>query len=224
MPEGLEIAAILKRDDPRDVLVARSANDLDTLPSAARVGTSSLRRKALVARLRSDLQLVDLRGNVPTRLKRLDEGKYDAILLAAAGLRRLGLETRVGAYLPVERFLPAVGQGALAVQARDGDTETSRWLISLNDPATRAATLAERTLLARLEGGCQIPLGALGEVDGGRLTLRAIVCSLDGTAAVEGRVEGDATDPTAVGESLADELLKMGAGRILAAIRSPAAG
>lgn len=222
VPKGLVLGAVLPRDDPRDVLLsARSDHGgVDSLPPAARVGTSSLRRQALMARWRSDLELVDLRGNVPTRVRKLDLGQFDAIVLAAAGLQRLGLERRIDAFLSVERFLPAVGQGAIAIELRADDAETLRWVAQLDDPATRAATTAERALLARLEGGCQVPVGALAEVDGDRLTLAAIVCSLDGNSVVEGRTVGDAAGPVALGEALAEDLLRRGAARILASIRS----
>ncbi len=225
MPSGLALAAVLARDDSRDALVSTPGThfDLDTLPRGARIGTSSLRRQALVARWRSDLELVDLRGNVPTRLRKLDDGRFDAIVLAAAGLARLGLEPRIDSYLPVKRFLPAVGQGAIAVQVRSDDAETRRWAELLDHPATRVATTSERALLGRLEGGCQVPVGALGELIGDRLTLNAIVCSLDGTNAIEGRSSRrvfDAADAAALGEALAEELLRRGADEILAAIRA----
>ena len=221
MPEGLTLGAVLPREDPRDVLLTPPGVDLDLdrLASGARVGTSSLRRRALLARWRPDLELLDLRGNVPTRLRALDEGRFDAIVLAAAGIKRLGLGERARAWLPVERFLPAVGQGAIAVQVRAEAAEVVRRVADLDDAATRAAVTAERALLARLEGGCQVPLGALAEVHGGRLELAAIVCSLDGKVAIEGTRVGDPADPGGVGEALAEELLRRGAGEILAAIR-----
>jgi len=239
LPPGLALGAVLARDDPRDALVVRaelreelrqelrdelgsSARpvDLDALPPGARVGTSSLRRQALLARWRPDLEPVDLRGNVPTRLRRLDEGRFDAVVLAAAGLARLGLEARIDSYLPPERFPPAVGQGALAIQARADDEETLRRVAQLDDPPSGAATTAERALLARLEGGCQIPVGALAEVKGDRLTLAAMVCALDGSRAIDGHQEGDVADAAAVGAALAEELLARGAGEIIAALRA----
>ncbi|MBZ0101824.1 MAG: hydroxymethylbilane synthase, partial [Thermoanaerobaculia bacterium] len=167
MPSGLAIGAVLERQDPRDVLLAAAPVTLDTLPAGARVGTSSLRRKALLARARPDLVAVELRGNVPTRIRRLLEGRYDAIVLAAAGVNRLGLTAEVREHLDPERFLPAVAQGAMAVQLRSADSETTRWVASLDDGPTRASTAAERALLGRLEGGCQIPVGAFAEVAGG---------------------------------------------------------
>jgi hydroxymethylbilane synthase len=192
---------------------------LETLSAGARVGTSSLRRQALLRRWRPDFEPCDLRGNVPTRLRRLDEGRFDAIVLAAAGLHRLSLTDRIAMVLPPDRFPPAIGQGALAVQVRSADCEVRRLVERLDDSATRAATTAERALLARLEGGCQIPLGALGEVRDGQLTLRATVCSLDGGTAIEAAHQGDAADPVAVGEALAETLLRGGAGELLATLR-----
>lgn len=225
LPAGLALGAVLAREDPRDVLVVNDddGRGLDGLPPGARIGTSSLRRKAFLARWRPDLERLDLRGNVSTRLQKLTEGKYDAVVLAAAGLKRLGLEGRIGAFLPVERFPPAAGQGALAVEVRAEDLETLRWIRPLDDAAARACTSAERALLARLEGGCQVPVGALGEIHAGRLTLRATVCSLDGRASVDGRRAGDSADAFAIGEALAEELVARGGGEILAAIRRPAA-
>ena len=232
-PPGLVLGAVLAREDPRDVLLVRQdlasaalGSGLDALPAGARVGTCSLRRRALLSRWRPDLELADLRGNVPTRIERLDEGRFEAIVLAAAGVKRLGLEHRIGAFLPPDRVLPAPGQGAIAVQVREADAEVRAWIERLDDPATRAATAAERALLARLEGGCQVPVGALAELAGRRLAIAGIVCSLDGRMAVEGRLaveiaagaeaRAEAED---LGRALADDLLGRGAGEILASIR-----
>jgi hydroxymethylbilane synthase len=222
MPSGLAIGAVLERQDPRDVLLAAAPVTLDTLPAGARVGTSSLRRKALLARARPDLVAVELRGNVPTRIRRLLEGRYDAIVLAAAGVNRLGLTAEVREHLDPERFLPAVAQGAMAVQLRSADSETTRWVAPLDDAPTRAATAAERALLGRLEGGCQIPVGALAEVAGGKLRLRAAVCALDGRRVVAGQRGGPSEYAAAIGEALADELLAGGAGELLREIRAAA--
>jgi len=224
LPPGLAIGAVLQREDPRDVLLSRHGGDLDALPAGARVGTSSLRRHALLARWRGDLVLPDLRGNVPTRIDRLDAGDFDAIVLAAAGVKRLGLEGRVGAFLPPARFPPAVGQGAIALQVRADDHATLRRARLLDDAATRRAVSAERALLRRLEGGCQVPVGALATELDGTLSLSAVVCSLDGRRSVEGRREGAAARAEELGRSLAGELLDRGAEEILAAIRTPAGG
>jgi hydroxymethylbilane synthase len=226
-PPGLAIAAVPAREDPRDALVTARATGtkgaLHALPRGARVGTSSPRRRAQLARLRPDLVAVDLRGNVPTRLRKLDAGEYDALLLAAAGLRRLGLAGRIDELLAPDRFLPAPGQGALAVQIRAGDLATHRLVERLDEPATRAATTAERALLGALEGGCQVPIGALAVVDSGRLRLAAIVVSLDGGDAVEGEIEGGIAEAAALGARLADDLRARGAAAILASIRGGAA-
>jgi hydroxymethylbilane synthase len=220
LPAGLAVAAVLEREDPRDALLAAAPVTVDTLPPGARVGTSSLRRRAMLARARPDLALVELRGNVPTRIERMLAGRYDAIVLAAAGVKRLGLTQHVRALLPPDRFLPAVAQGAMAVQARAGDERVLRWLAPLDHAATRAATAAERALLARLEGGCQIPVGALAEVVDGTLKLRAEVCSLDGSRTVTGCREGEPVEPERLGVELAEELAALGAAEILDEIRA----
>ncbi|MFQ5704453.1 MAG: hydroxymethylbilane synthase [Gemmatimonadales bacterium] len=219
LPDGLSLGAVLERDDPRDVLLANSGAGIDELPSGARLGTSSLRRRALLARLRPDLDFVDLRGNVPTRIEKLRAGQYDAIVLAAAGVRRLGLEEHVTQYLPVDRILPAVSQGAIAIEVRDGDAETLNWINKLDHANTRIATSAERALLRKLEGGCQVPVGALGIVENDVVRLSALVCSLSGEQCVEGAREGPKCDATALGKALADDLLQRGGARILAEIR-----
>lgn len=222
LPAGLALGAVLEREDPRDALLTRDGRRLADLPAGARVGTSSLRRRALLARLRPDLELVDLRGNVPTRVRRLDEGRYDAIVLALAGVRRLGLEARVSERLPLDAFPPAVAQGAVAVEIRDDDGATARWVVALDHGPTRNATAAERALLRRLEGGCQVPVGAHATFDGDRIGLHAVIVALDGSAAVAGRRSGD--DPEALGRGLAEELLAGGGSAILDAIRRPEGG
>jgi hydroxymethylbilane synthase len=215
---GIELAATLTREDPRDALLSRDGAALKDLPPGARVGTSSLRRRAFLRRARPDLTLLELRGNVPTRIERLKQGDYDSIVLAAAGLRRLGLQDHISELLPPDAFPPAVSQGVVGVACRAGDAETLRWLRPLDDQVARFATNAERALLRRLEGGCQVPLGALGTVTGGTLHLYAAVCSLDGTESLTARGEIDSTPERAValGQRVADELLAKGAGRLIA--------
>jgi hydroxymethylbilane synthase len=218
---GLALAALLSRADPRDVLVSRSGAALAALPARARIGTSSLRRRAFLARLRPDALLLELRGNVPTRVERLQRGEYDAIVLAAAGLARLGLAQHASEYLPAETFPPAVSQGVIGVCARSGDEATSRWLAALDDRDARLAAGAERALLRRLEGGCQVPLGALATVEGDSLTLMACVCALDGSR----HLTASATAPAAAAEAeplgvrVAEELLGLGAGELMASER-----
>lgn len=220
MPRGLVIGAVMEREDPRDVLLSHGGTSLEDLTPGARIGTSSLRRRALLRRWRPDLELVDLRGNVPTRIHKLSEGRFDAIVLAAAGVKRLDFESRITAYLPPERVLPAVAQGALALQVREDDEYVLSWVRQLDDADTRQATAAERALLGRLEGGCQVPVGALATVTNGVLTLRAVVSSLDGTRSVEGTREGPSGQAEQIGGSLAEELLGRGAEVILDEIRA----
>lgn len=218
LDQGLELAATLTREDPHDALLTRSGALLADLPAGARVGTSSLRRRAFLTRARPDLTLLELRGNVPTRIERLKNGDYDAIILAAAGLKRLGLQQHIAELLPADDFPPAVSQGAIGVCCRAGDAETLRWLQPLDDQAARLATTAERALLRRLEGGCQVPLGALGTAIGGTLHLYAGVCALDGSECLTARGETDATAEQAVilGQRLADELFAKGAAKLIA--------
>ncbi len=224
MPPGLALGSILKREDPRDALIAGGTESLEDLPNAARVGTSSLRRRALLARWRPDLRLVELRGNVPTRIRKLDEGGYDAIVLAAAGVKRLGMEDRISSFLPFERFLPAVSQGAIGIQIRSQDEAVARWVEALDDAPTRLATSAERALLRTLEGGCHVPVGAFAEPVGEGLHLRAVVCSVDGATSVEGETSGSSEDPERLGVALAGDLLARGGADILDRIRKEGGG
>jgi hydroxymethylbilane synthase len=219
LPDGLTIGAVLERADARDVLIARDDLTLDTLPEGARVGTSSLRRGAFLKRWRPDLEILDLRGNVPTRIQKLDDGQYDAIVLAAAGVIRLGTEDRISDWFTDGILLPAVSQGAIAIEVRDDDERVSAFVAQLDHPATRHAVTAERAFLRRVEGGCQIPVGARAIVDDDSLTLKAAICSLDGTAAVEGVMTGPAADAETIGRQLAVDLLDQGGAGILAGIR-----
>ena len=215
---GIELAAALEREDPRDAVLSGTGAGLMALPKGARVGTSSLRRRAFIARLRPDIELLELRGNVPTRIERMKNGDYDAIILAAAGLRRLNLDQHISELLSVEEFPPAVSQGAIGVCMRTGDTEAGRWLQKLDNRASRLATTAERALLRRLEGGCQVPLGALGTLDGETLRLHAAVCALDGTKILQARSEMPASlaNATSLGQRVADDLLSQGAAGLMA--------
>jgi hydroxymethylbilane synthase len=224
---GLELAATLTREDPRDALLTitpagGAGVGLKDLPRGARVGTSSLRRRAFLSRIRPDLKLLELRGNVPTRVDRLKDGDYDAIVLAAAGLVRLGLQEHISELLPPDDFPPAVSQGVVGVACRSGDTETLRWLRPLDDRAARIATTAERALLRRLEGGCQVPLGALGTTIGGTLHLHATVSALDGSESLtaRGEIESSRENAVILGQRLADELLAKGAARLMAQERA----
>ena len=216
---GIELAAALVREDPRDALISRAGARLMDLPRGARVGTSSLRRRAFIARARPDVQLLELRGNVPTRIERLKNGDYDAIILAAAGLRRLGLEQNISELLPLDEFPPAVSQGAIGVCIRTGDAEAGRWLQKLDDRASRLATTAERALLRRLEGGCQVPLGAIATLaSDDTLRLHAAVCALDGSKVLRAKAQMPATPANAIalGQRLAEDLLSQGAAQLIA--------
>ncbi len=219
-PEGLILGAILERGDPRDALVLRNGmGGLSSLSAGARMGTSSLRRRAQLLAARPDLQVVDLRGNVDTRLRRLREGKYDAVVLAAAGLIRLGKAEAISQVLPVGLMLPAAGQGALCVEIRLDDETTARVIGLLDHPATRWATQAERALLQRLGGGCQVPVGAYGEVDGTRLHLRGLVATVDASQLLRSEMHGLAADAALLGTTLAERLLSEGGEAILKEMR-----
>ncbi len=209
-PAGLVIAAITKRFDPGDAVVSPRYKTLAALPAGARVGTSSLRRRAQLLAARPDLTLVDLRGNVNTRLKKLDDGEYDAIVLAVAGLRRLGFGDRITEVLPRSLCLPAVGQGALAIETRADDDEVRQMLAFLNDEETARCAAAERAFLTVVEGGCQVPVGVYAAPEQGRLVVEAVIASLDGQRRFRDRAEGDFSDAEALGRALAERLLAAG--------------
>ena len=210
VPEGLVITAITKRLDPGDALVSNRYPSLDALPEGARVGTSSLRRRAQLLAARPDLLLADLRGTVNTRLRKLDEGEYDAIVLAVAGLKRLGFEDRITEVLPRRMILPAVGQGALAVEARAEDSETRSLLAFLQDDRTARCAEAERAFLASVEGGCQAPVGVYAEPTTEGLSVEAVIASLDGKRCFRDKVLGPAEDAAALGRRLATAVLDAG--------------
>jgi hydroxymethylbilane synthase len=218
---GTELAAVLAREDPRDALVSRGGELLHELPPGARVGTSSLRRRAFLAHARADVAVLELRGNVPTRIERLQSGAYDAVILATAGLKRLGLEGQITCRLPVNEFPPAVSQGAIGVCVRADDDHAQRWVAALDDPDARLTTTAERALLASVEAGCQVPLGALATLVAEDLHLYVAVCALDGSSmmTVEGTVPALPTNAARLGERLAHELLAKGARRLIAEVR-----
>ena len=216
LPEGFELAAISKREDPRDAFVSKKYPSLEALPPGGRVGTSSLRRQAQLRARLPHLNIDTLRGNVNTRLRKLDEGQYDAILLAAAGLKRLGFENRITAVLEPEESLPAVGQGALGIEIRSGNQELAALLAPLNDPETAACVLAERAMSRRLQGGCQAPIGGYAVVRDGRLFLRAFVADLEGIRFFRAVAEGPMDAPEHVGLAAAEDLVQQGADRLLA--------
>jgi hydroxymethylbilane synthase len=212
--EGLVIGAVPVREDPRDALCAPRAKTLAELKQGARVGTSSLRRGAQLKALRPDLQIEVIRGNVETRLKKTEQG-LDAVVLAYAGLRRLGLAEHATYVFDPSEMLPAVAQGALALECREDDAATIARLAPLDDADTRHRVEAERGLLRRLEGGCQVPIAAHAVVKDGRVSLRALVASLDGTRVASGERSGPVTEARALGEALGEELLSKGAAQIL---------
>ena len=213
LSDEFAIAAVPSREDPRDVLCSAKYGSIDELPQGARVGTNSLRREAELRALRPDLNVHPLRGNVDTRLRKLEAGEYDAIVLACSGLKRLGRADAIRQIVPVEQMCPAAGQGALAIEIRAGDLAVRDAVAFLEDAATRAETECERALLQRLGGGCQVPIGANATWNDGTLQLRAVVASPDGKRVL--RHSGTGSDPAEVGERVAQEILRQGAAEIL---------
>jgi hydroxymethylbilane synthase len=221
LPDGLTIAAVLKRADARDALVTNTeVKRLDDLPRGARVGTSSLRRQAQLYALRPDLRIEALRGNVDTRLRKLDAGQMDAIVLACAGLIRLGLESRITARIDPEVCLPAVSQGVIGIECRSGDAHTRALLQALEDSSTRLLMDAEREFAARLGGSCQSPIAGYAELDAGQITLRGLVAEPDGSRLLRDSVSGGIENPAALGRRLAERLLAAGAEHLLERLRT----
>lgn len=218
LPKGLTLAAITKRADPGDALISPKYKTLAHLPEGAKVGTSSLRRKAQLLHVRPDLVISDLRGNVGTRLEKLETEGLDAIVLAAAGLKRLGLEGRITAILPKEICLPAVGQGALAIESRAADTEILNLLAFLNDAATVNAATAERAFLKEVEGGCQVPVGVYAAMDGTILTVEAIIAEIDGKKVIKDQISGSPAESSTLGRALAQRMLAAGGRQIMVAL------
>ena len=218
LPEGLHLAAMPPREDPRDALISKNGAGLDKLPHGARVGTSSLRRAAQLLHLRPDLRIETLRGNVDTRLRKLKTEGLDAIVLAAAGLKRMELSRVISEYLEPERILPAVGQGALGIETRVADVFTNEIVASLIHQQTVITVRAERAFLKRLEGGCQVPIGAYATTEDETLILTGIVADLKGVRLIRKAMRGDIRQPEVVGESLAEMVLESGGREILAEI------
>jgi len=215
LPEGLHLPIILEREDPRDAFVSNNYASFEELPQGAKLGTSSLRRQCQLSALRPDLEVISLRGNVGTRLRKLDEGQYDAIILAAAGLMRLELTDRIAGKISTDTCLPAIGQGAVGIECRADDPRVNEIISVLNDESTHIRVAAERALNHRLEGGCQVPIGGFAEIDGNNLRLRALVGSPDGSEMIRGEVNGTLADAEKMGIELAEDLLSRGADRIL---------
>jgi len=220
LPEGFALGAILARADPRDALVSNKYSSLAALPAGARVGTSSLRRESQLRVKFPQLKIEALRGNVQTRLRKLDDGAYDAIILAAAGLKRLGLDSRIAAVLAAKDMLPAVGQGALAIECRSDRVDVTDLLQPLHDAATAQCVYAERALSRALAGSCNVPLGGYAELSGAQLRLRGYVGAPDGSRHVSAEISGESADAEALGTALAQRLKGLGADSILAALES----
>ncbi len=217
-PEGLELGVICERENPRDAFVSNNYKAISELPAGAVVGTSSLRRGCQIQNSRPDLVIKNLRGNVQTRLSKLDAGEYDAIILASAGLLRMEMQDRLTAFIEPEESLPAGGQGALGIEWRVGDSAVHELIKPLHDELTASCVLAERALNRRLQGGCQVPIACYAERSGDELWLRGLVGSEDGTQILRTETRGSATEPDALGISAAEDLLAQGAGAILEAV------
>jgi hydroxymethylbilane synthase len=218
LPDELHLSVICQRDDPRDAFVSNAYAQIEDLPKGSKVGTSSLRRRCQLLAWRPDLEIIDLRGNVNTRLKKLDDGNYDAIILASAGLKRLGLEHRVSSPLLTTISLPAIGQGAIGIECRSKDDHINSLIQPLNHQKTATCVLAERAMNQRLEGGCQVPIAGFAELEDDTLYMRGLVGQIDGRKMIRGEVTGPADQAQVLGRQLADDLLARGAKEILAEI------
>lgn len=215
LPEELHIGIITKRENPHDAFISTKYTSVQELPKGAKVGTSSLRRKSQLAKLRPDLVIEDLRGNLDTRLRKLDEGKYDAIILASAGLNRLKLSERATAYFSSEEMLPAVAQGAVGIELRKADKELLEKLSFLDHEETAVAVTAERGFLKRLEGGCQVPIAGFAQLNKGQVTLTGLIASVDGSKVIKKSATGSPDEAESLGVKLAEDLLSMGGKEIL---------
>ena len=223
LPDGLTIGAITQREDVRDVFIAhpgKKHTHFNKLPQNAQIATGSLRRRSQLLHARPDLRIIEIRGNLNTRMKKLEESDWDGMILAHAGVVRLGWEARITEILPFETMLPAVGQGALAIEIREDDTTTRQMIQALHHDATARSVLGERALLRFLEGGCQVPIGTYGRIEGGQFRLDAVIGSLDGRRVVRGEISGTPAQSEQLGEELAQQLLSRGGKEILEEIRS----
>jgi hydroxymethylbilane synthase len=218
LPHGLTIGAVSEREDPHDVLITRTGARFKDLPSGARVGTSSLRRQAQLLHHRPDLQIIGLRGNLDTRIRKLATEGLDAIVVAAAGVKRLGLMDRITQFLPPDICLPAIGQGALGIESRQGDPTGTATGLVLDHPGTHVAVMAERAFLRRLGGGCQVPFAAHARILNDQVILRGLVATPDGKQMINGERQGPRTEGEVVGTALAEDLLSRGAGEIIRAL------
>lgn len=218
LPDGLHLPVIMQREDPRDAFVSNEYANFNELPDGARVGTSSLRRQCQLVEARPDLEIIPLRGNVNTRLRKLDDGDYDAIILASAGLLRLGFEQRITAKIGPEQSLPAIGQGAVGIECRQDDEEVNSLLVALHHEETASCVIAERAMNQRLNGGCQVPIAGYAMLESGHLWLRGLVGEPDGSRIIRGEVEGGTDEAKEMGIGLAERLLEWGADDILATL------
>jgi hydroxymethylbilane synthase len=222
LPEGLYIAAMPPRVDPRDALVSGAGYTLETLPQGARVGTSSLRRIAQVRNLRPDVEIVDVRGNLDTRMRKAENGEVDIVILASAGITRMGWADRITGYIPTGQMVSAVGQGAIGIEIREDDELMRDVMARIADTDTMTCVTAERVVMRTLEGGCQVPIGAYARIEGEKLVMDAIVGSVDGSTIVRYHLEGSPAEPEMLGAAMVDRLLDLGAGEVLAEVRSAA--
>jgi hydroxymethylbilane synthase len=220
LPDGLGIAAMPARVDPRDALVSGGGYTLDTLPHGAKVGTSSLRRIAQVRALRPDVEIVDVRGNLDTRMRKAETGEVDVVILASAGITRMGWADRITGYIPTEQMVSAVGQGAIGIEIREDDEFMRHVMEQIGHPETMEAVTSERIVMRRLEGGCQVPIGAYARFEGDKLVMDGMVGSVDGMRIVRDQLEGPAGEPVELGERMVERLLSLGAGDVLAEIRN----
>ncbi|HBH34870.1 MAG TPA: hydroxymethylbilane synthase [Gammaproteobacteria bacterium] len=214
-PEGLHLAVILEREDPRDAFVSNNYESVEDLPQGARLGTASLRRQCQISASRQDIKILPLRGNVNTRLSKLDSGEYDAIILAAAGLKRLGFEQRIRAFLSPQQSLPAIGQGAIGIECRSDDERVHALLEPLHHHPSAVCVAAERTMNERLNGGCQVPIAGYAILDGDRLSMSGLVGEPDGSRILREEISGEVEDAAAIGARIAESLLDQGADEIL---------
>ncbi|MDH4140552.1 MAG: hydroxymethylbilane synthase [Coriobacteriia bacterium] len=222
LPDGLIIAAMPERVDPRDAIVSGAGYDLETLPDGAKLGTSSLRRRSQVVAMRPGLEIVDVRGNLDTRMRKAEEGDLDAVILASAGITRMGWADRITHYIPTDQMVSAVGQGAIGVEIRENDEYMRHVCESIGHPETMECVTAERVVMRRLEGGCQVPIGAYARIEDGRMVMDAFVGSVDGATIIRHRLEGSPAEPIELGEAMTEALLVAGAGKVLEEIRGAA--
>lgn len=220
LPEGCILAGMPERVDPRDVLVSHNGETLETLPAGGRVGTSSLRRISQVRALRPDVEIVDIRGNLDTRMRKAEDGDVDVVILAAAGIKRLGFSDRISSFIPTEQMVSAVGQGAIGIEIREGDDFMAEVCAQISDANTMVCVTAERIVMNRLDGGCQVPIGAYARIEGDSIVMDAMVGSVDGSTIVRTQVTGEIGDPVSLGLEAVANLRDKGAVDILNAIRS----